>query len=300
MLGRILIRVSAVVAAFSLVACGDYGDNVSGVYVGTIGSSDNQTPLKIEFFKGGKCLYTVASTVTVQCGYIKADNRIVVTVASPMGDLAIEFQRSGDSIYGTALNNSFNLTKQTTDRQVNKAVKQSSTRESTPTAISPEPLSDAKPQELAVSNIAMKSPNVSKLPESIERFLAQNYPGWRLYHLEDLSKEDRQECHESTTEGPLVRGDFDGNGQRDYAILGTAAGQKFSYAFLGHGARYDPYRIGTREQAIGTELLGIASAGPINSEGETVGVAKYEGILWIRCQADTSQFYLQGDSFVEY
>ncbi len=71
---------------------------------------------------------------------------------------------------------------------------------------------------LLISNVAAQSVNpASGLPLSIRKALDKNFPGWVFPNLSDEIRRGAKE-YLQFTQPNLVRGDFDGNGQLDYAL----------------------------------------------------------------------------------
>jgi hypothetical protein len=68
---------------------------------------------------------------------------------------------------------------------------------------------------LAGINLAQEESPKVELPTAARRVLDKKYPGWKFPEVND---EIRQYYKKSDAELNLVQGDFDGNGQADYAL----------------------------------------------------------------------------------
>lgn len=72
------------------------------------------------------------------------------------------------------------------------------------------------------------------LPVEIRRTLDAQYPGWRFFRV---AAENLPYC-KPPNHGWMVSGDFDGNGELDYAVLIVHRGSEQLLAFVREGASY--------------------------------------------------------------
>ncbi len=102
---------------------------------------------------------------------------------------------------------------------------------------------------LSVSTVNGETPN--QLPTAVSSILDKRFPGWRFSEVSG----DVQQFFAARLAAPnLIKGDFDGNGQIDYAVLiehsnFDKSGVGFSHvvetlAFLKTGAAYKLYTLG--------------------------------------------------------
>jgi hypothetical protein len=109
-----------------------------------------------------------------------------------------------------------------------------------------------------------------RLPEAINSILNTKFPGWRF---SEVSAEVQLLFRERFpgARPNLIRGDFDGNGQMDYAVLVEhtnfdRGGKAFTHvverlAFLKKGARYKVYNLGESGPANRELYLNLAKKG---------------------------------------
>lgn len=93
-----------------------------------------------------------------------------------------------------------------------------------------------------------------ELPVAVRRQLDERFPGWRFPQIGDEIREATKEWVAPDTDLDLIRGDFDGNAEPDYALLvdhgeirddaGVAIGREVSVvAFLKKGDGYEYHLV---------------------------------------------------------
>ncbi len=118
---------------------------------------------------------------------------------------------------------------------------------------------------------------VEQIPKSIESALDKRFPGWKLA---EVSEEIRQFLMQHSAEAcpNLIRGDFDGNGQLDYAILiihgPTPNLQQSIVGFLRKGNRFKLYVLETNPASPARYLL-LAKNNTTGHDFHDVGNFKY-------------------------
>lgn len=93
-----------------------------------------------------------------------------------------------------------------------------------------------------------------ELPTTIRLKLDEKFPGWRFAPISDEIRQATKEYLSPDSQLDLIKGDFDGNGESDYALLiehgdrfdgdGNFAGRNvFIVAFLKKGDEYKFYPV---------------------------------------------------------
>jgi hypothetical protein len=127
------------------------------------------------------------------------------------------------------------------------------------------------------------------LPSAAQKALDLKHPGWKLA---DISKENRDICFnpKSGYEPSLVWGDFDGDGQKDYAALIFSKGRTAVVILLKRKEAYlvsDVFSTSKPEER-GPELLGLIPKG---------GAYAHESVVAQYCESSSIAFSYTNTGF---
>jgi hypothetical protein len=123
-----------------------------------------------------------------------------------------------------------------------------------------------------------------QLPEAIKSILNRRFPGWRFSEVSsDVQQFFRERFPDARPN--LIKGDFDGNGQMDYAMLiehsnFDRSGAAFSHvveklAFLKRGARYKLYFLDDYAPSNLELYLNLAKKGEVGRDFKTEKKFRY-------------------------
>lgn len=100
----------------------------------------------------------------------------------------------------------------------------------------------------------------SKLPGDVEAFLSQRFSGWKLAQINPDIHKFLKESVSAEARPDFISGDFDGNGQTDYAVYithGQTSKRKLSVvALLKNGGKFRPYVLESEDAASENEIYG--------------------------------------------
>ncbi len=97
---------------------------------------------------------------------------------------------------------------------------------------------------LLPSNLCLSQEPSGKLPQAIRSTLDRRLPGWKFAEVMDDIRHFLREHVSPNAQPELIIGDFDGDGQQDYALLVAHGKEVRLLAFLNRGAKYKLYELG--------------------------------------------------------
>jgi len=123
---------------------------------------------------------------------------------------------------------------------------------------------------LLLTPTALGGDTPARLPESVKSVLDRRFPGWRFSEVSGEVQQFLRERHPGALPN-LIKGDFDGNGQTDYAVLiehgnfdrrGKAFGRVVELlAFLRRGSGYKLFTLERTSPANPELYLTLAGKG---------------------------------------
>ncbi|MDE2133929.1 MAG: hypothetical protein KGJ49_04960 [Alphaproteobacteria bacterium] len=143
------------------------------------------------------------------------------------------------------------------------------------------------------------SPGIAQVPAAIRATLDGKYPGWQLYDIDAMDPGERRYCNVKPEWSSVAAGDFDGDGNTDYALLIRHNQANYALAFLKRGGGYRLYNVFPAKPADrgGANFLAITARGQTlyDVERHRTIVAKTDGVTLIFCESSvTTHFFEKG------
>jgi len=132
------------------------------------------------------------------------------------------------------------------------------------------------------------------LPVSVKTYLGRNYAGWEL-------SPSKKGCGQETNNG-VVRGYFNGDQKRDFAVKFTRSGRGYILAFLASNNGYKPFVLHkTDAQEIEYSSLSVWKKGDRFELGEQNVYVKYDAPADFHCESDVGGIHLyRNGRFIAY
>jgi hypothetical protein len=138
------------------------------------------------------------------------------------------------------------------------------------------------------------------IPSEIQSLLNSKYQGWRLA---EPSREDRQTCFDKRTgfQPSIVWGDFNGDRQRDYAVLITQRRQVILVVFLNQGTTYTEYAVNSDPVGGTIPVLGVSKRGEkyFDHERNRNGIYPLETVTATYCESSAVSFIFRNGRFTK-
>lgn len=132
------------------------------------------------------------------------------------------------------------------------------------------------------------------LPAGIRKYLNTHYRGWKLAPSEDGCGPE--------VNGGFIRGDFDGDGKRDYAVKFTKRKKGYMLALLRRGSNYRAFVLHntTSDEMISSSLI-LWKRGELFEDGKVKFRLRRDAPAQYQCESDVGGVhYYRNGKFVNY
>jgi len=142
----------------------------------------------------------------------------------------------------------------------------------------------------------------NSLPPIIAGKLDRLYPGWKF---QQIANDERQYCVAKDSpflaQTSLVWGDFDGDGQKDYATLIRHGGKTIAIVFLKRGGDYQAFPIFTTDttEERSPDILAVTHKGEkyLDHESGRAGVYSGDTVIVAYCESSAVAYIYSAGTF---
>lgn len=141
------------------------------------------------------------------------------------------------------------------------------------------------------------------IPKPIRADLDHRYPHWQLYDLDAMQPGERKYCKAEPGWSSFVTGDFNGDGQPDYAVLIASGKRGYALAYMKRGTEYRAFNLFPAKPGDtgSAGYLMLAAKGAVHGSVTTgrSQAALQDGVSLIFCESSLATYFFKHGRFVQ-